>query len=272
MPGVDTSSVRQSYPSASLAVQAYLADAFRSSQALLAMQMVAQVMAVWKQLNLADVRSSWPVLRMALAQAIRQEFTVSAQQANAYFLESRLAAGVTDTPPVLTLPEMPVQELITAVLDSTGPYRLLASIKAATQPLPQVFQASGTVLAGAATRLVLNGGRQALLSAVQDDQRALAWLRVTASNPCAFCAMLASRGAVYKSEQSAGFQAHGHCRCTAAAVFSENDAGFIAQNNLLQQEWKRVTKGHSGKYALRAWRRYWDKQHPDAPGASESVA
>jgi hypothetical protein len=272
MPGADTSRRSQGYSSASAAAQAYLAQAFHAQQAYLAMAVVREVLAIWSQLNLRDVRSSWPVLRAALAQEIRSQYVLSAQQANSYFLQSRSAAGVMTPPPDLAVPPPPVQELITAVTDSTGPYRLLASIKSASLPLEQAVQNTGVVLAGASTRLVLNGGRQAILSAVQADQKAIAWMRVTAANPCAWCAMLASRGAVYRSEASAGFSAHGHCRCTAAPVFSENNAGFIAQNNLLQQEWKRVTRGHSGKYARRAWRRYWDKQHPDAPGASESVA
>ena len=125
-------------------------------------------------------------------------------------------------------------------------------------------------MSGAATRLILNGARTAVLQAVQQDSKAVAWMRVTASNPCAFCAMLASRGAVFKTEAQAGFMAHNNCRCTAAPVFSQQDAEALADNDLYQQ-WKKATAGHSGKYALRAWRRYWDAQHPDAPGQMQEA-
>ena len=42
------------------------------------------------------------------------------------------------------------------------------------------------------------------------------WRRVTDGKPCAFCAMLASRGPVY-SEDTVNFRAHRVCGCTAEA-------------------------------------------------------
>lgn len=42
----------------------------------------------------------------------------------------------------------------------------------------------------------------------------LGWARVlTGERNCSFCAMLASRGAVYKSEKTAGFEPHDRCDC-----------------------------------------------------------
>jgi len=42
-----------------------------------------------------------------------------------------------------------------------------------------------------------------------------AWRRVSDGHPCAFCAMLVTRGPAYWSEVTAGFQAHHYCGCTA---------------------------------------------------------
>nr|DAI20908.1 MAG TPA: minor capsid protein [Caudoviricetes sp.] len=56
--------------------------------------------------------------------------------------------------------------------------------------------------------------------------RPFAFARVCHPNkngPCGFCAMLASRGPVYKSSESAGIRAdryHDHCFCTCVAVFT----------------------------------------------------
>ena len=56
--------------------------------------------------------------------------------------------------------------------------------------------------------------------------RPFAFARVTHPNkngPCGFCAMLASRGPVYKSSESAGIRAdryHDHCFCTCTPVFT----------------------------------------------------
>lgn len=74
-------------------------------------------------------------------------------------------------------------------------------------------------VSGALTRHVLNGGRQTILNSVAADRRARGWARITDGNPCYFCLTLASRGAVYKTEETAGFQAHDHCGCAAMPVF-----------------------------------------------------
>lgn len=297
---------QRGYPTATAAVQAQLASTFYGAQALLATMATRDILAIWQQLSLRDIRSSWPALRTALSSLIENRFGMSAAQAATYYTQARTAAGATGQAPVFNLPPVPglpgglampepapvsfpgpgytlppipfpgapapepvtpapeppvvsipapSQELVTATLDSTGPYGLLGRLKQA-QPLEQAAETTGVVLSGAASRLIQNGARQAIVAAVQADPQAIAWMRVTAANPCAFCAMLASR-IDYKSAQSAGFKAHNHCRCTAAPVFSQKDAAALADNDLLKQ-WRQVTKGLSGADARRAWRRYWD--------------
>lgn len=238
--------------------------AFRAEQDFLMVLLIRDVLKIWGSLNLGDVRSSWPVLRIAIAGLIRDRFGMSVAQATAYYERARLAAGVTGPVPVASVP-LPPAELISATLDSTGPWSLLDRIKKA-QPLPQAMQNTGVILSGAASRLVLNGARQAVLQLVHNDSEAVGWMRVTAANPCAFCALLASRGAAYKSAASAGFKAHGHCRCTAQAVFSKQDAEALA-NSPLRQQWDQVTRGLSGKDAISAWRKWWNQQNPGALGA-----
>jgi hypothetical protein len=72
---------------------------------------------------------------------------------------------------------------------------------------------------GAIARHVLAGGRDSLLASVHADEQALGWARVTDGDPCYFCLTLAARGPVYKSEQTAGFEAHDHCDCTAEPFY-----------------------------------------------------
>lgn len=57
----------------------------------------------------------------------------------------------------------------------------------------------------------------------QRDPQSVGWKRVT-SGGCAFCRMLASRGAVYK-EATAHFASHPHCNCSVAPVFVGGEAG-----------------------------------------------
>jgi hypothetical protein len=242
---------------ASLAAQSSLASSFYASQALLAAIAIRDIIQIWQQLNLADIRSSWPAVRTALAALIRDRYGMSAVQAAQYYTQARLAAGVPGIAPVV-MPDPLPDPLVTATLDSTGPYSLLGRIKEG-QPLAQADENTGVQMSGAAQRLISNGARQVILRSVGADDKAVAWMRVTAANPCAWCSMLASRGPVYRSEASAGFEAHNHCRCSAAPVFSAEDAKALRDNDLYRQ-WKQATKGYSGQDALKAWRKYWDSR------------
>ncbi len=79
-----------------------------------------------------------------------------------------------------------------------------------------------TRVSGAVTRHVLAGGRETILDSVAADHHAIGWARVTDGNPCYFCLTLASRGAVYKSEATAGFEAHDHCGCAAVPLWKDS--------------------------------------------------
>lgn len=72
-----------------------------------------------------------------------------------------------------------------------------------------------TLLTGVLTRAVLQPGRDTITSNVVSDPQAYGWQRIAHANSCDFCVMLAGRGAIYRSEKTATFSAHGHCRCTA---------------------------------------------------------
>ena len=67
-----------------------------------------------------------------------------------------------------------------------------------------------------AGRAAMAGGRSTLDRSARAQR--VRYRRVTDGKPCAFCAMLASRGPVY-SQETAYFRAHGHCGCTAEEVY-----------------------------------------------------
>ena len=98
--------------------------------------------------------------------------------------------------------------------------------------------ANGLVeVSGAVARLSLNGGRDTITDAVQTDAKALGWARVTGEAPCAFCAMLASRGPVYK-EETVGFDAHDHDACSAEPVYPGSE--WPGRGREFQQMWKQT--------------------------------
>lgn len=133
---------------------------------------------------------------------------------------------------------------------------------------PQVAKAKALVdVSGAASRHVLNGGRQLITEAVTKDKVALGFIRVTDADPCAFCAMLASRGPVYKSRESAGTRRvagenelhryHDHCACQVEAVYS-TDAEWPGRGREFEQLWNDSAKGK--KDALKAFREAYETQ------------
>lgn len=73
-------------------------------------------------------------------------------------------------------------------------------------------------------RLTKQPARETFATALSDDPLKPRYARVpSGATTCMFCAMLASRGAVYLSEESAGAGAHDyhdHCDCTAVAIYS----------------------------------------------------
>lgn len=71
---------------------------------------------------------------------------------------------------------------------------------------------------GGLQRRIANHSRQTVMNAAVADKRALGWQRITSGDSCAFCAMLASRGAIYTSK-TADFAAHDRCNCSVSVAF-----------------------------------------------------
>lgn len=113
---------------------------------------------------------------------------------------------------------------------------------------------------GAGSRHVLNGGREVIMSSVVADDAALGWMRVTDGDPCEFCALMSSRGPVYKTEQSASFKPHDLCACVPVAVFGFN-APWPGRGREFRKLYDDNIKGkYSGKEAIAAWRKLYRQQ------------
>lgn len=240
--------------------QAVLAERYRVQQATLRALVVRDVLKLWLRLfDPAKARNSWPALRLALTALVRDRASMSAALATRYYADSRALAGVPGRFNAVPSP-LPAPQLIDGTADSTGVGAFLHAIKTG-QPVERARTNAGVQLSGSTSKLVLDAGRQTVQQAVLDDFEALGWARVTDAKPCAWCAMLSGRGPVYKSEQTASFQAHDHCACMAAAVFSRDEA-WLGNAEELQQQWDQATLGLSGKDALTAWRQHWEGRTP----------
>jgi hypothetical protein len=99
--------------------------------------------------------------------------------------------------------------------------------------LERALELALVLSSGALQKWVIDAGRGRMMDLVRTDQTALGWARASASKkPCAWCRMLISRGAefkysadfAYRSEATAGFSAHRHCRCFAVPIWKMTDA------------------------------------------------
>jgi hypothetical protein len=93
----------------------------------------------------------------------------------------------------------------------------------AGDPFPLALEASKNVVVAVGASEPHRIGRDGTYESAKSDPRFTRYRRVAEPKACRFCMMLASRGAVYLSESSAGGakKFHSHCRCHVEAVTSE---------------------------------------------------
>jgi hypothetical protein len=127
------------------------------------------------------------------------------------------------------------------------------------EPLDARLEAAMSKADGAVGRLVLNAGRETVQDAVRRDGEAIAYARAAALGCCSFCALMSSRGAVYKDRGTVGEDAndqfigddsvikyHNYCRCQPIPVFR----GQSFELSPKAREWDRIyreyAQGHPG--------------------------
>lgn len=93
-------------------------------------------------------------------------------------------------------------------------------------------------LSGSVGRLAMQGGRRTLTAAIgRDEHYRGRFIRVTDGAPCAFCAMLAGRGPVYLSADSAGASRRWHDRC-GCSVMPYSGGEWPEENLELHEAWQ----------------------------------
>ena len=101
-------------------------------------------------------------------------------------------------------------------------------------PAPEPEKALARVI-DITDRFIKQQARDTVTLNVERDPARARFARVpSGATTCAFCMMLAGRGAVYASGRSAGYasQYHGHCDCVPTPVWDDTDLDRIkAENN-----------------------------------------
>ena len=130
---------------------------------------------------------------------------------------------------------------------------------------PEVVKVIADKVQAVAERHARMPSREAFTDAVEsgddDDGPEIGWARVlTGAESCGFCAMLASRGPVYKSKKSAsdaggvdGKAYHDNCDCEVVLVREDQDWVGREEYEALEQLWASSTAGTNGNSALKAF-------------------
>jgi hypothetical protein len=214
---------------------AALTAAHRQAQLALRAQVIRDVIKLYPAWRPSDP-ASYQAFEEALVLLTQARIKDSAAIAARYYELFALADSPVPARMVVPLTYLSSDAEIRAAISATaraGVYRALGAGMGYEQAM-----ANGLVeVSGAVSRVVANGGRDTVIAAVKRDPKAQGWARATSGKPCAFCAMLASRGPVYK-EETVGFQAHDHCSCSAEPAYEGSE--WPGNGRQYQEMWKQV--------------------------------
>lgn len=233
---------------AATATGARLTQAHRQAQLAVRAAVMRDLLTLWRLFDPSEPESYEEFTRLA-GILIGARYSDSAGMAAAYYREFLRVEGI-DTRVTPTIPPALDPERIRTSLYATGFAGTRRALRAGMS-VPSALSQGFVMASGSAARLALEGGREAVLQTAESDGRVSGWIRVPSGNACAFCAMLASRGPVYKQE-SADFESHDHCSCVAEPYY--DGSAWPKVNQQYRDRWYETTGGKGGNDALNAFR------------------
>lgn len=208
-----------------------------------------KVRALAKKANVADIDGWWARNLLAILRIVAPGFALLAEMTVKYLRSHAALEGVKLDP----VPAVVDDGVLKTSLRVTGPVAFKKHMTISGDPDVSRRVMTSTLSRTAASR-VLDGDRDTVMATFAETDQLVGWRRViNSTNPCAFCLLLVSRGAVY-DKKSVGFQAHKPgCSCTAEPLYEheEEPADVLA----LRDRWDEVTAGFSGQDAINAFRR-----------------
>jgi hypothetical protein len=229
-----------------------LTEAHRLAQRRIGLDTIARVRNTFPLLDPEAIDATFGRWLATVEPIVQRQRQVSARVAAQYLIQYRAAeigAEAAFTPTLAGA--LPTRLLRTSML-VTGPAQIRSKLSAGA-PLVQVMSDAEASAAAAAMRHTVNAGRDTILDTVNNDRRAHGWQRVTSANPCSFCALLATRGAVYRSEGRGSFPSHDACLCAAQPVYNADEPPAPGVERF-RQIYNESTVGLSGAEARNAFR------------------
>lgn len=206
------------------------------------------MLALARSADISDIDAWWDQAARRALGLVTTAADVTATLTARFLRQHAATEGVVVDP----IRRLPPDAAIETSLRVMGPVAFKKHMTLSGDPASSL-QTMGTQLSGTAASRALDGDRETFMATFAERPQLVGYRRVTSANPCSFCLMLVSRGAVY-SKETASFQAHTpNCRCSAEPLYDHEDESpdVLA----LREQWNDVTAGLSGKAALNAFRR-----------------
>lgn len=204
-----------------------LTQAHRLDQLRLSAKADQDVQLLWRHLKMVDLDKSTPYWTALMLQLLDHHYQDSQSLAAQYLPAYRRAETGSTIGPV----ELPPMDKASAITDLriAGPIALKKDIGRGVAA-ETAYHFGVNRARYASQQIILAGGRNTIDNSSRANRRSGKYRRVTDGQPCAFCAMLVSRGPVY-SQTTAYFRSHDKCGCTAEEIFGQ------WQPNELESKW-----------------------------------
>lgn len=235
-----------------------LTETQRRAQVAVARSLIASLRKTWFLLDPTRLDATTSTWMMFAVEELRLKHSESARLALNYLQDFRVAEVGRELASLNSIDVELGLKKAQAALYFTGPVKIKQGMTAGLT-LGQASSAAFKDMARTAQMLVLNGGRNTIESGIRRDRAAIGYQRVTDGSPCYFCAMLASRGPVYRKDSFGNAKVHKGCGCSLEPVYSRSDAVWLDQNREYQAIYLEVQPG-ANQSVVAAFRQTYDAQ------------
>lgn len=237
---------------------AVLTDKHRRDQVRLAITADSEARRAWDLLDMNNLDGTQALFEYALSATLNKWFNLGVMTALDYLPKYREASIGERRSVDIRVPDFSRYRVRKKLgwLGATGIKWHLAR----GESEQDAWRNARSIFLGQFHEAVLTGGRETIREWARRDPRAIGWRRVSDGDPCAFCAMLVTRGPVYTSEQRAlsresdGTKYHAHCGCTVEVVYGDWKPTGLEQH-WIDEYYRAAEKVPEGK-------RTWDNVLP----------
>lgn len=192
-----------------------LTDEYRSANLALRAGSLRDFLKLWALLDPQRMDETFPGWSVAASTLIDRDRRRASGLASAYLKATRRGSGVAGDATVILASSAPDAQ-VRSSLATTARAGYYTALRTRTEQ--EAAKVALVRASGAATRLILDGGRSTITRSLAADPLGTGWRRVAGVGACKFCLMLTGRGAIYSAE-TADFSSHDHCGCTVEPVY-----------------------------------------------------